>query len=244
MEITRFTEDVNNISRLDDQPNDVGGMSAAELKAEFDKAGNSLKNYINEVLLPLLESKDGASYIGVSAIEGIEQAANVQAALAACVGLVQQASVGNVVDGSITAVKLANLAITATKLAAASVTEDKLADGAVSNSKLADRCINSAKLMALCISTALLADLCVTTEKLAPLAVTSAKIANASVSEAKIADGAVTNAKLRGNAVTGNKVLDGTLSIAKTDGSIQPTIHFGTTLPSNPTTGQIFLLKV
>lgn len=244
MEITRFTEDVNNIARLDDQPNDVGGMSAAELKAEFDKAGNSLKNYINEVLLPLLEGQDGASYIGVNTVDGIEQATNVQAALAACVGLIQQAAVGNVVDGSITAVKLANSAITAVKLAAAAVTEEKLADGAVSNLKLADGCISSAKLMALCISTALLADLCVTTEKIAPLAVTGGKIDNAAVTETKIAEGAVTNAKLRGNSVTGDKVLDGTLSIAKTDGSIQAAILCGTELPKNPVEGQIFLLKV
>lgn len=244
MEITRFTENINNISRLDDQPNDVGGMSAAELKAEFDKAGNSLKNYINEVLLPLLEGKDGASYIGVNTIEGIEQATNVQAALAACVGLVQQASVASVVDGSITAVKLANLAITAAKLAGAAVTEDKLADGAVSGRKIADGSISAEKLAALGISTAVLADFCVTAEKLAPLAVTSAKMANASVSEVKIADGAVTNAKLRGNSVTGDKVLDGTLSIAKTDGSIQAAILCGTELPKNPVEGQIFLLKV
>lgn len=44
--------DMDIIQKLDDEPNDVGGLTAAELKAEFDKAGNLIKSYINETLLP------------------------------------------------------------------------------------------------------------------------------------------------------------------------------------------------
>lgn len=40
------------IQKLDDEPNDVGGLTAAELKFEFDRAGNTIKKYINETLLP------------------------------------------------------------------------------------------------------------------------------------------------------------------------------------------------
>ena len=29
-------DDLDNIQKLDDEPNDVGGLTAAELKAEFD----------------------------------------------------------------------------------------------------------------------------------------------------------------------------------------------------------------
>lgn len=44
--------DMDIIQKLDDEPNDVGGLTAQELKAEFDKAGNIVKTYINETLLP------------------------------------------------------------------------------------------------------------------------------------------------------------------------------------------------
>lgn len=46
--------DMDIIQKLDDEPNDVGGLSPAELKAEFDKAGNTVKKYINEELLPAI----------------------------------------------------------------------------------------------------------------------------------------------------------------------------------------------
>lgn len=47
-------DDLDNIQKLDDEPNDVGGLSAAELKAEFDKSGNTIKGYLNETLIPQL----------------------------------------------------------------------------------------------------------------------------------------------------------------------------------------------
>ena len=46
--------DMDVIQKLDDEPNDVGGLSPAQLKAEFDKAGNIIKNYVNEQLLPAI----------------------------------------------------------------------------------------------------------------------------------------------------------------------------------------------
>lgn len=46
--------DMDVIQKLDDEPNDVGGLSPAQLKAEFDKAGNIIKEYLNETLLPAL----------------------------------------------------------------------------------------------------------------------------------------------------------------------------------------------
>ena len=50
--IPAFEEDVDVIQKLDDEPNDVGGLTAAELKAKFDEAGNRIKTYLNETLLP------------------------------------------------------------------------------------------------------------------------------------------------------------------------------------------------
>lgn len=52
--IPSLDADLDIIQKLDDEPNDVGGMTAQELKAEFDKAGNLVKNYLNETLLPAL----------------------------------------------------------------------------------------------------------------------------------------------------------------------------------------------
>lgn len=44
--------DLGIISALDDEPNDVGGLTAAELKAKFDEAGLTIQKYINESLIP------------------------------------------------------------------------------------------------------------------------------------------------------------------------------------------------
>ena len=50
--IDPLTKDLNIIQKLDDEPNDVGGMSAQELKETFDRAGNIIKSYINDSLVP------------------------------------------------------------------------------------------------------------------------------------------------------------------------------------------------
>ena len=53
--LPRFETDVNFISKLDDEPNDVGGLTSAELKAKFDEAGNAIKDYLNNVFVPAVE---------------------------------------------------------------------------------------------------------------------------------------------------------------------------------------------
>lgn len=52
--IPRLEDDVDVIQKLDDEPNDVGGLTAAELKAKFDEAANIIKTYLNETLVPQL----------------------------------------------------------------------------------------------------------------------------------------------------------------------------------------------
>lgn len=52
--IPGLDDDLDIIQKLDDEPNDVGGLTAAELKAKFDAAGNTIKHYINEELLPAI----------------------------------------------------------------------------------------------------------------------------------------------------------------------------------------------
>ena len=48
-------EDLNIISKLDDEPNDHQGLTPAQLKARFDMAGNAIKAYLNGTLLPEME---------------------------------------------------------------------------------------------------------------------------------------------------------------------------------------------
>jgi len=52
--VPTFDEDMVIIQKLDDEPNDVGGLTAAELKAEFDRGGEQTKKYINEQLVPTI----------------------------------------------------------------------------------------------------------------------------------------------------------------------------------------------
>lgn len=56
MALTKFEDDLNVIQKLDDEPNDVGGLSAEELKAKFDAAPLAIQQYINEVLIPDIEN--------------------------------------------------------------------------------------------------------------------------------------------------------------------------------------------
>lgn len=50
--IPTFDEDVGHIQKLDDEPNDVGGLSADELKRRFDLGAAQIQQYLNETLIP------------------------------------------------------------------------------------------------------------------------------------------------------------------------------------------------
>ena len=54
MSIPTIDTNLSIIQQLDDYPNDVGGLSAAELKAKFDEGVLALQTYINTVLIPAL----------------------------------------------------------------------------------------------------------------------------------------------------------------------------------------------
>ena len=58
LEIQMLDGDLNIIQKLDDEPNDVGGLTSAELKAKFDEGGNIIKKYINETLIPAVLTED------------------------------------------------------------------------------------------------------------------------------------------------------------------------------------------
>jgi len=53
-----FDEDVDNVQQLDDEPNDVGGLTAQQLKAVFDKTGADLATFLNDELIPQVVADD------------------------------------------------------------------------------------------------------------------------------------------------------------------------------------------
>lgn len=55
MALTKLTANVNNIQALSDRPNELDGLTSAELKEKFDKAGADIKTYINETLTDELD---------------------------------------------------------------------------------------------------------------------------------------------------------------------------------------------
>ena len=56
MALTKFLEDLNIIRQLDDEPNDVGGLSAQALKAAFDEGGLAIQAYLNNTLTSEIDS--------------------------------------------------------------------------------------------------------------------------------------------------------------------------------------------
>jgi hypothetical protein len=112
MAFTEFETDTANISKLSDRPNQNDGLSSAQLKGRFDKAGNDIKTYINDVLLEELErttdGDSGADNIGATAV-GDGTATTVQGILEeidADVTALDGAVVHNTGDETITGTKL------------------------------------------------------------------------------------------------------------------------------------------
>lgn len=230
MSIPVYSTDTNVIQKLDDRPNDTGGLSASALKAKFDEGSGDIKTYINDVLLPFLESASAAGNLGVDTITGIV-ADTIQEALEAIVQSMQDITQGSVADGSITEAKLAAGAVTGAKLANSAVDGSKLADGSVGSGKIAALAVTTAKIAMLAITTALIADGAVTADKIANSGVTTAKIANAAVDNTKLAEAAVTAVKIAAGAVSSTKLADGAVTAAK-----QGFVKFGT---AEPTTAHI-----
>ena len=55
MSLTKLEKDMGIIQKLDDEPNDVGGLSAADLKKKFDESGETVKTFLNDTLIPEIE---------------------------------------------------------------------------------------------------------------------------------------------------------------------------------------------
>lgn len=66
MAFTKLTKDMGIIAKLEDEPNDVGGLTAAQLKAKFDEAGEAVKAYLNDTLLAELAAPTAADALGAA----------------------------------------------------------------------------------------------------------------------------------------------------------------------------------
>lgn len=62
MAIPKFTEDLNVIASLGDNPKRDNGLSSQQFKAKFDEAPLLLQEYINDVLIPIVENTTPGLY--------------------------------------------------------------------------------------------------------------------------------------------------------------------------------------
>lgn len=206
MSLPKFNEDIQIISKLADEPNDVGGLSADELKAKFDEASGLIKTFINDTLLPYLEGVSGAGNIGIANIPGLNDAATVQAALLELKTQLNNTSTGSIPDRSLSGEKLVTGAVGTNELANASVTSDKIANDSVDDSKISakklsgasiqDKAIENRHLNGKVIKAENVEDNTLTGDQMKDLSIPAGKLASSSVQTSKIADGAVTRAKL------------------------------------------------
>lgn len=215
MSLPKFNKDIKIISKLDDEPNDVGGLSANELKAKFDEAGTLIKAFINDTLLPYLESVSGAGDIGIANISGLNNAATVQEALQELKTQLNNMSTGSIPDRSLTGKKLIAGAVGTDELANASVTSGKIANGSVNDSKIASEKLSGASIRAKAIQNSHLNGKVIKAENVEDNSLTGNQIKDLSIPAAKIASGAVQTAKIANLAITAEKIAYGALVAIK-----------------------------
>ena len=206
MALPTCNEDMNIISKLDDEPHDVGGLSAASLKAKFDLAGNLLKKALND-LVAALGNNAAAKNIGFAPTTAVNKT-NVQDAIENVQSQIADVSQSGIADASVTAAKIADGAVGTAALADAAVTYDKIKDKAVGSAKLADNAVSAKKIASNAVQERQIFDGSVTEGKIGYGAVTANKISDGAVTQSKLAAESVSSAKLAPNAVTNEKVGD------------------------------------
>ena len=189
MALPTCNEDMNIISKLDDEPNDVGGLSAASLKAKFDLAGNLLKKALND-LVAALGNNAAAKNIGFAPTTAVNKT-NVQHAIENVQSQIADVSQSGIADASVTAAKIADGAVGTAALADAAVTYDKIKDKAVGSAKLADNGVSAKKIASNAVQERHIFDGSVTQSKLAAESVSSAKLAPNAVTNEKVGDKAL-----------------------------------------------------
>lgn len=57
MAINKLTKNLNYIQALSDRPNTADGITSSQLKELFDQAGNDIKEYLNNTMIPSIEEE-------------------------------------------------------------------------------------------------------------------------------------------------------------------------------------------
>lgn len=132
MAIPLFNVDVENVSLLSDLPNSEDGLTSAQLKAVFDKAGVDIKDYINSTLVPNINTalakaftvtfpSGQTTYNYTSSSYGLNANSNIY-----CQPQRASQSLWNSCDIKCSAVTTNKLTFTATKAPSSSVSIDVL----------------------------------------------------------------------------------------------------------------------
>lgn len=225
MALPTCNEDMNIISKLDDEPNDVGGLSAASLKAKFDLAGNLLKKALNDLVAALGENA-AAKNIGFTPTTAVNKT-NVQDAIENVQRQIAGVSQAGIADGAVTAQKIADGAvgtaaiaddaITAGKLAMSAVDTDAIKWGAVDTYRLKDGAVTEAKLSNGVVTKSKIGYYAVEERHIKSYAVTGDKIANHTIGSSKIGERAIVTSALRDEAVTTEKLATKCVTKEKVD---------------------------
>lgn len=101
MKFTSFDKNVSHVASLPDTPTLENGYTSTALKQTFDRAGEEIKEYINETLLFELEGEGASVKIGCSPIETVE-GTNVQTVLENISRQVQDISNASIPEGTVT----------------------------------------------------------------------------------------------------------------------------------------------
>lgn len=151
MALPTCNEDMNIISKLDDEPNDVGGLSAASLKAKFDLAGNLLKKALND-LVAALGNNAAAKNIGFAPTTAVNKT-NVQDAIENVQSQIAGVSQAGIADASVTAAKIADGAVTSEKIESGAIQKSHFTSGALQEDIPSDELTFSATSTACTLST-------------------------------------------------------------------------------------------
>lgn len=224
MAIPKLTENVSIISQLSDEPNSKGneGLEGPELKEKFDEAGNIIKSFLNDVLIPYIEGVNGASSVGITEIPGVSGALDVQTALQVLKQQLDNTTTGSIPDNSLGSAKLANGAVIEEKIADSAVTGNKISLGSITDDKISTDKLSGTSLKSKTVATENIADKAVTVNQLADSAVETEKIKDAAVTATKIAADAVQSSQIKASAVTRSKLGADAAVLAFENVEIQP----------------------
>ena len=206
MALPTCNEDMNIISKLDDEPNDVGGLSAASLKAKFDLAGNLLKKALND-LVAALGNNAAAKNIGFAPTTAVNKT-NVQDAIENVQSQIAGVSQAGIADGAVTAAKIADGAVDTNAIKLGAVDTYRLKDAAVEESKIASGAVTRGKIDYDAVEGHNIVDNAVTGDKIAYYTIGSRNIGERAIVTSALVDKAVTAEKIAAGAVTNEKVGD------------------------------------